>query len=763
MRRFSYLISSYVLQAILPYFAFSWLLLSVILFVQQAGQHSDVLFSSAIPSSLIWQLTIALVPSVIAFTCPVAALLGVIIGLSRMQGDSEMTAIRAAGVGNLQILAPVILLGLFLSGFAFAVNLKGVPLAAQIVRRVALQAALYKLESPIEPGVFNSEIEGFTVYVKDGDKIRGTWKNIFIYQREEEGNSATRLITAKEGRIDSSDNDSEIVLSGANVITIDERSNLKVASEHVTDLRLVVKTKRGEIIDKLSNSKQTPEEMGLWELAQYSTQVEGNERIDSQILLQRRLLLSISPLLFALMGAALVAKFNRGGRGFGIFLALVSLISYYLIGLLGEQLARTQTISVLSAFLIPLFTSVFVISWLLLSQRLRIAGRNSLIAWVKSAVSEADKAATVNTLSRKSSYIDLTTGILDLDLIQNLIKNYLLTFGFLTSIYMLFTAFELWKFAGNMENGVMLLATYLVFLIPFIYIEIAPSALMIATLATYIIKSRQNEIVTWTSAGRSVYRLLLPCFVFMIAVGIANFAIQETILSAANRKQDVLRQQIRSGNKSPGKTERTWIAADNRIISFQNASDNVFSRVKNLLIFNFENKDHEITSFTRVDSGKFNRNQLVFITKPEQFIFNEKDIINPESLNQINIAVSDQAGIVFNKPSHLNIRETSKKIEQSGSESDKRTYLISLYKKYSTPFLPFIITLFTAPFALSLSRKGNVVTLGYAVAIWLLFMGVTKTFEQFGSSGYLSPIFSVWGPLMIFTILGIYLISKLRT
>ena len=101
--RFSLTISRYLVGAILPYFIFAWLLLSVILFVQQASRFSDIFFSANIPTNLIWQLSIALIPSVISFTCPMAVLVGVIIGLSKMQGDSELVAIRAAGVGNLQI------------------------------------------------------------------------------------------------------------------------------------------------------------------------------------------------------------------------------------------------------------------------------------------------------------------------------------------------------------------------------------------------------------------------------------------------------------------------------------------------------------------------------------------------------------------------------------------------------------------------------------------------------------------------------------
>src|SRR6478736_2821745 len=127
MKKITGLISRYLLQSILPYFIFSWLLLTVILFAQQATRYADIFFSVNLPPSLIWQLTLALIPNVIAFTCPMAVLVGTIIGLSKMQGDSELVAIRAAGVGNLQITIPIVILGILLSIFAFFVNLKGVP------------------------------------------------------------------------------------------------------------------------------------------------------------------------------------------------------------------------------------------------------------------------------------------------------------------------------------------------------------------------------------------------------------------------------------------------------------------------------------------------------------------------------------------------------------------------------------------------------------------------------------------------------------
>src|SRR5215203_4222101 len=219
--RTSWTISRYLIGAILPYFIFAWLLLSVILFVQQASRFSDIFFSANIPTNLIWQLSIALIPSVIAFTCPMAVLVGVIIGLSKMQGDSELVAIRAAGVGNIQITIPVVIVGVLLSIFAFFINLYGVPIAASIVRRVAVQTAIYKLESPIEPGVFNTEVAGYTIYVRDGDIYDGEWKNIFVHTEDSKA-GMVRLLTSTNGRIDTSGENSELVLENVTAITINK-------------------------------------------------------------------------------------------------------------------------------------------------------------------------------------------------------------------------------------------------------------------------------------------------------------------------------------------------------------------------------------------------------------------------------------------------------------------------------------------------------------------------------------------------------------
>src|SRR4029079_16193898 len=252
MKRVGIIISTYLLRTIVPYFFFAWILLSVILFVQQASKFSETFFNANLPATLVWQLMGALIPNVIAFTCPMAVLIGTVVGLTKMQGDSELVALRAAGVSNVQIILPVLLLGLGLSVFAFVVNIKGVPLASALVRKVALTTAIQKLESPIEPGLFNTEVAGYTIDVRSGDITSGRWQDIFVFQKDPTSGSV-RLITSREGRIDVSDTLAELVLENAQVATLPAPGAAgKLISERIGDIRFAIKTRRSELIERLS-------------------------------------------------------------------------------------------------------------------------------------------------------------------------------------------------------------------------------------------------------------------------------------------------------------------------------------------------------------------------------------------------------------------------------------------------------------------------------------------------------------------------------
>src|SRR3982751_2183031 len=118
----SRLIEKYIFKAVFPYLFLSLLLLTAILFTQQTSRFGDILLGTQVPMKLIEQLALLVLPNVLTFTLPMAILTGILIGFSRMGSDSELTAMRAAGVGAWKMLWPTLLIGTMLTLASLFVN-----------------------------------------------------------------------------------------------------------------------------------------------------------------------------------------------------------------------------------------------------------------------------------------------------------------------------------------------------------------------------------------------------------------------------------------------------------------------------------------------------------------------------------------------------------------------------------------------------------------------------------------------------------------
>src|ERR1044071_844352 len=144
----NFLIPRYIFGAMTPYILLSLLLLTAVLFAQQASRLAEVLVYTDLPISLLGGLGAALLPGVLVFSIPLATLAGIIIGFSRMGSDSEIVAMRSAGVGSWTMIWPALLIGLLFTGATTYLHLKEAPEAARDLERIALQGALAKLDSP---------------------------------------------------------------------------------------------------------------------------------------------------------------------------------------------------------------------------------------------------------------------------------------------------------------------------------------------------------------------------------------------------------------------------------------------------------------------------------------------------------------------------------------------------------------------------------------------------------------------------------------
>ncbi len=764
MRSFGLKIGIYIIWSILPYFFSAWALLTVILFVQQASRYADIFFSPNIPSFLLWQLTFALLPSVIAFTCPMATLVGVLIGIGKMHSDRETVAIKASGAGYAQIVLPIALLGSVLSLFSFFINWQAVPAASKVVRQVGLKTALAKLDSPIEPGSLSTDIPNLTVYVRQGDQASGVWKGIVVFK---ENATEKILTTAAEGYMSTvgSGEQAELILKDANVVSFPEG---KIALEKFESVKVAVKTKKAEIVEKLKKVEESLEELGLEQLYKATLQKEGKEKLEAQILFNRRIVLSLAPLIFALLGFAIGMKLRRNSKGNGIFLSLLVLILFYLFGLLGEQMARTEQISPTLGSSMPLIAVPLIFLLVLtLGKPLNRMKENFL----------ANFGQVGNEQKKIGSGRFGTAGfpkLFDFDLVRSLMKFYFSACLFLITVYLVFAAFELWKFVPQQPNGTKLLLRYLFYLSPYVYLQISASCMMVACLAVVALKSRQNELLALITSGQSIYRvILLPCFLVSLVVGAANWLVQEEVAPETNRHQDHLRTTIRQkGATVVNAGNRIWVATRNYLFSIR-AYDRESGQGSDLYLLEFDgSRTISVLVSEKVQLSKsFGADDFQALCQIKPLIPGNKVEMSDAGSARVNtwndsffIEDFDPEINTFGakiKPSHMRIADLSRRIDQLLSDNEKRIYAVDLEKRYLIPFLPLLAAILAVAFVVMTHR--SIAGVGYSVALWVVFIGVSNFSEQMGLNGWIHPRVAVWAPFSLFFALGIYFLSKAKT
>jgi LPS export ABC transporter permease LptG len=671
---------------------------------------------------------------------------------------------RAAGVGTWSMLWPVLVLGLFVSVGTTYLNLKEGPEAARDLRRAAVQGALAKLDSPVEPRTFTTEIPGYVIYVRDGDKIQGSWGRVFIYAPQQD--NSTQILTARSGRIDSSADKSELVLSDAVKAKIpsagtDQRSYVV---ERFDQLRLAINTGRAALLKSLNDDDLSPDEMRWRDLRAMARAGSQPANKAAQRTVHRKLALSVSPLVFALIAGAIGLRVRRGGRSAGVLVSLVLVVVYYLTSLLGESLARVGTVSAPVGLWFATAVMLLLSILFLLGIRSPRLLHFSPMGW-KWSRKRSSKGETQHRVSGLGTWG--FPSLLDVNLFRTLTTSFLLGFVSLVSIFIIFTLFELWRFiAANRIKGVIVFK-YLLFLCPLIMVELFPATMLIAVLITYALLARRSEAIAWWASGQSVYRLMLPGIFFAIAAGACAWLVQEHLMPYSNVRQDALRAQIRGGEpRAITGTGRQWLASTetNRLYSYE------FDDQHNVL---HEPVVYELDSEGVHLSGVVN-GSLAYWSDGNRLTIKDAEIIGLKGLEveqhkeAETVRAAAEPPQVFkpsiDRPSQLSANGLSaylKAVRRRGVQASGLA--VALQRKYASPFGVMIMALLGMPLALSFGRRGAVIALCAAVAVSIAYWGVGGGFQQLGEHGMLPAAVAGWAPLVIFAAAGVYFLSRLRT
>lgn len=770
MRRPWRAIDGYLVGAALPYVLLSLTILSAILLIQQTAKFADVLGPAETLMHLTLQVAANILPSILIFTLPTSVLVGTATGFGQLGQDSELVAIRAAGVGTFRIIAPLMFLGALLSLFNFYVAFVVSPVSAQNLRDIGLQATLYRLESPVEPRSFQTSMPGKVVYVREGDKEKGLWGKIFI-QWEESG-GLVRLVTARSGRLDFSGEQAELVLEDALLttlppggfeafakgahVTIERSANMRLRDERL-DLG------RGSITRRMREREPELDELGwVGLLERVRNSKEPKVSREASIVLHRRLTLSLCPIIFAFFGAGLGLKVVRGGRSKGVLLSLTAMLLYYLLSLAGEQLARAGTVPPLLGSWLAFVTAVCAGFLLLFTRRwsftfpiYRPAGK----------VLKAPEGGGGTTVNVKGRYVALL-GLLDKSIFKSLAANFLLIVSALVSIFLIFTLFELIRFIAANGTSPALVVRYLLYLLPFACIAVTPVGALLSSLVTFALMLRRNESVAWWSSGQSVYRFLLPCLFFAILLGACVWVMQDKVMPEANRRQNALRGMIRSGGaQAEAQKGRRWVAsADSRRI-YNYTPLGPSGELSDLVVFDFDREALHLERIYLAPAASPSGGIGLEMREAELIDFRRGGVAYT---HQARVSLEAGAFEAFNsglnRPMEFSFMDLSayiKALKERGV--NVQPLVVSLQRRLVEPLLPLVMILVGAPLAFVFGRRGTLLSLCFGIGAGLLFLGLMSVAQQVGSSGLISTHIAAWAPPALFSAGGLYMLSRTRT
>jgi len=771
-----FLIPRYIVGATVPYILIALLMLTAILLAQQAARLAEVVIYADLPFSLLASIGAALLPGVLVFSIPLATLAGIIVGFSRMGSDSEIVAMRAAGVGSWTMIWPALLIGLVFTGATTYLHLKEAPEAARDLERIALQGMLAKLESPVEPRTFNT-LPRYVIYVRDGNKDLGTWGRVFIFGQEDQ---ATKVYTARSGRIDSSGDQSELVLTDVlitrfpsktakgdanqpaarSIVATDDKSYVVERSEQ---LRFSINTGRTEVVQRINDRDTNADAMDWTDLRERVSSGSVDEQKEAVRVLNRRAALSLAPLVFSLLGAILGLRIRRGGKSVGVLVTIIVVIFYYLLSLLGESLARAGT---MSPYIGPWLATIFILS---LSLLFLFVKRIPFLSSV-SILSRGPKGSAAATKAAKAKPRGLSAlgfpNLMDATLFRSLALSFLVCFVTLAAIFNIFTLFELWRFIAKTDAGAGLVARYLLFLLPLITVELFPATMLISVLVTYALLARRHEAIAWWASGQSVYRLMLPGFFFALTIALGSWLVQEYVMPGSNLKQDALRARIRGDQaRAVTGTGRQWLASPDtrRFYSYEFAEDG------SLIEPTVYELDAEAVHLARVVNGKsgaWSDSTHLKLSQAETLTLKDLEVQRTTE-NETTFAGVESPAVfkpTIDKPSQLSSRDLRGYLNAAKQRGmDVSTLAVALQKKYAGPFGIIIMALIGMPLAVSFGRKGTVIALCAAVVVGVSYWAVGGGFQQLGNYGLLRPSVAGWSPLVIFTAAGTYFLSRVRT
>ena len=768
------ILTRYILREVTAHALIGAAIFTFVLFTRDLGHILELVVRASAPLPSVAEIFSFTVPLALIYTLPMSVLVGILIGLSRLAADSEITAMRASGMGVWSFLR---VLSIFVLAAWVLALFNGVYVAPRS------QAALARLEDrlkgsqvsfEIHPRVFYEGFPKIVLYVQDVKSAQGAavWKGVFMADLSDA--STPKITLAKEG----------VVVSEA-----PDRLHLHLidGSEHETDPNdadhyQIITFQDTDIPIALPSTENKGDESLPASLMDTGALLKKAGRSDAVsarwylIEFHRRFALPTACLVLALVGIPLGLSSQKSGKSGGFVLTIVLVFTYYVVSLIGVSLARQGKVTPwFGAWLADI--AFLALGMFLLLRTEKRPFELARFRWRKQQEAGRPGFARTrreNAFERASTRRRVFNASFPTLLDDYVLRDFFVYLGMILSTFLvLVLVFTLFELVGDiMRNKIptTVVAEYLLNVTPYLLYKIAPLVMLLAVLVTFGLMQRSNEITAIKATGTSIYRVVTPVIVAAAVLAAGLFFADQLYFPHTNKRQEALHNQIKG---KPAQTylrpDRKWIFGQSNDIYYYQFFDPDRDQFGNITVFQLDRTNFTVTRRIHAERARWsdNLNRWEYERGWERAL-NVAAIANYRPFEVATFADLPETPSYFKKEvkqdtemNYEELRNYIRDLQQGGF--DVVRLRVELHEKLSYPLTTLIMAFLAIPFSLSTGKRGAITGIAVAVGIAVFYIVVSRLFEAMGNLSQLPPALAAWSPDLIFVLVGGYMVLKVPT
>ena len=207
------LVERYIFRIVAGAFLGCLVALTGVIWLTSALRQLDVITAQGQTILVFFTVTSLSLPTLVAVISPVALFIATIYGLNRLNGDSELIVMSAAGMSPLRLLRPFLALGVAVAAMVAVLSIYLIPASFQELRDLIARIRADFVANIAQEGQFTTLDNGVTFHYREraGQALLG----IFMQDRRDEGRTIVYL--AERGQAVEQNGGSFLVLENGTV------------------------------------------------------------------------------------------------------------------------------------------------------------------------------------------------------------------------------------------------------------------------------------------------------------------------------------------------------------------------------------------------------------------------------------------------------------------------------------------------------------------------------------------------------------------